>query len=89
MGDKMYKLFNSIYNSIRGVKRMKKTYTIIIHKEEDGFWGECLEIEGCFAQAKTTEELIKMMTKAIHLYFNSDENIDKNENDIKVEVSYA
>lgn len=32
----MYKFFSLVYNSIRGV-RMKKTYTIIVHKEEDGF----------------------------------------------------
>ena len=55
----MYKFFNFVYNSIRGVKRMKKTYTIIVHKEEDCYWGECKEIEGCFAQAKTIKELKK------------------------------
>lgn len=51
---------------------MAKTYTIIIHKEDDGYWGECKEIEGCFAQAKTVEELISMMKKAIYIYFEDD-----------------
>lgn len=86
----MYKFINSIYNSIRGVKRMKKTYTIIVHVEEDGFWGECKEIEGCFAQAKTIEELKKLMAKAIYMYFSNDEEVDQKETkDIKLEVSYA
>ena len=67
----MYKLFNSIYNSIRGAKKMKKTYTIIIHKEADGYWGECKELNGCFAQAKTVNELIKLMQKAIYMYFEN------------------
>lgn len=86
----MYKFINSIYNSIRGVKRMKKTYTIIVHVEEDGFWGECKEIEGCFAQAKTIEELKKLITEAIYLYYNDNEEVGQKESkDIKLEVSYA
>ena len=85
----MYKLFNSIYNSIRGAKKMKKTYTIIIHKEADGYWGECKELNGCFAQAKTVNELIILMQEAIYMYFENDEEIEKNPKDIKVEVSYA
>ncbi len=52
---------------------MKKTYTIIVHKEDDGFWGECKEIEGCFAQAKTIEELKKFMADAIYMYYSNDE----------------
>ena len=85
----MYKFFNSIYNSIRGAK-MNKTYTIIIHKEDDGYWGECKEIEGCFAQAKTVKELIKLMQENIYFYFEKDNKIDKtSKEEIKLEVSYA
>jgi predicted RNase H-like HicB family nuclease len=69
---------------------MKKTYTIIVHKEEDGFWGECKEIEGCFAQAKTIEELKRMMAESIYLYFNNDKDIDEADTkNIKLEVAYA
>lgn len=88
----MYKLFNFVYNSIRGVKRMKKTYTIIVHKEnENCFWGECKEIEGCFAQASTIEELKKLMTQSIYLYYNDGEEQQQEQisDDIKLEVSYA
>lgn len=84
----MYKFINSIYNSIRGVKKMKTTYTVIIHKEEDGFWGECKEIEGCFAQAKTIDELKQLMLESIYLSLN--DNIkEEEEKEIKLEVSYA
>ena len=85
----MYKFFNSIYNSIRGAE-LNETYTIIIHKEDDGYWGECKEIEGCFAQAKTVKELIKLMQENIYFYFEKDNKIDKtSKEEIKLEVSYA
>ncbi len=86
----MYKFFSFIYNSIRGVKKMRTTYTVIIHKEEDGFWGECKEIEGCFAQAKTIDELKQLMLESIYLSLN--DNIKESEDkkkEIKLEVSYA
>lgn len=86
----MYKLFNYIYNSIRGVKKMRTTYTVIIHKEEDGFWGECKEIEGCFVQAKTIEELKQLMLESIYLSLNDTiKEVENKEKDIKLEVSYA
>ena len=85
----MNKLFKILYNTIKGVNKMKKTYTIIIHKEEDGYWGECKELEGCFAQAKTVQEVISLMQKSIYLYFENDEQVDKESKDIKVDVSYA
>lgn len=88
----MYKLLNSIYNRIKGVGRMKKTYTIIVHKEDDILWAECLELEGCFAQAKSLEELKKLMIESIYLYFHEDVyKLRKNENkdEIILEMSYA
>lgn len=88
----MYKFLNSIYNRIKGVGRMKKAYTIIVHREDDIFWAECPELEGCFAQANSIEELKKLMTNSIYLYFNNIETETtkvKEENDIKLELSYA
>lgn len=87
----MYNFITSIYNSIKGAKRMKKTYTIVVHKEDDGYWAECTEIPGCFAQAKTIEELKKLMRDSIYLYFN-DNATDiayKDANKIELELSYA
>lgn len=88
----MYRLLNFLYNSIKGEKMMKKTYTIIVHKEDNGFWAECSEIEGCFAQAKSIEELKKLMAESICLYYN--DNIQNKEDkthmeNIELELSYA
>ncbi len=86
----MYKLLNVVYNSIRGVDEMKKTYTMIVHKDEDCFWGECKEIEGCFAQAKTIKELKKLMAKSICLYYEKENlKLEQELKDIELEVSYA
>lgn len=85
----MYKLFKILYNSIKGVNRMKKTYTIIVHKENEGYWGECPELEGCFAQAKSIEQLKKLMMESIYLYYN--DNLEEKEKieQIELELSYA
>jgi len=85
----MYKFFKSVYNSIRGEKRMKKAYTIIVHKEEEGFWAECPEIEGCFAQAKTIEQLKELMRESIYMYFSKDEEENTKVDNIELELSYA
>lgn len=45
---------------------MKKTYTIIVHKENNIYWGECPELRGCFAQAKSVEQLKKLMMESIY-----------------------
>lgn len=88
----MYKLLEFLYNIIKGEKRMKKTYTIIVHKEDDEYWGECLELEGCFAQAKSVDELKKLMIESIYLYYNnnqdSKEKVTKSDK-IELELSYA
>lgn len=56
---RMNNLKNTVYNNTKGACQMKKSYTVIIHKEEnpDGYWAECKDIEGCFAQAKTIDEV--------------------------------
>ena len=88
----MYKLMNFIYNKIKGEKIMKRTYTIVVHKEDDIFWGECPELKGCFAQAKTVEQLKDLMIKSIYLYYNDNpefkDRITKADK-IELELSYA
>jgi predicted RNase H-like HicB family nuclease len=41
-------------------------YHFKIHKEGDGFWGECLEIPGCVTQGDSREELFGNMQEAIN-----------------------
>ena len=47
---------------------MEKTYTIVLHKEEECYWAQCKEIKSCFAQANTVEELKELMINSILLY---------------------
>lgn len=86
----MYKLWNWFHNIIRGGMRLKKTYTILIHKEEGKYWAECPELEGCFAQADTIEELKRLMEESIFLYYSDSETNKKDiKKDIKLNYSYA
>ena len=79
-----------MYNIIRGVNKMSKSYTVIIHKEEnpEGYWAECLELEGCFAQAKTIEEVKKLMKESIIIKLSEEEKTNSTEN-IDITLSYA
>ena len=72
-------------------------YHFKIHKEDDSFWAECLELEGCLTQADTIEELYGMMQEALNLYISEpedskrlanlpDELIRKSKNVIEVSV---
>ena len=49
-------------------------YHFKVHKEGDGFWAECLELEGCFTQADSMKELGEMMQEALNLYISEPEN---------------
>ena len=50
-------------------------YTIVIHRAEQdgGFWGECLELPGCYSQGETLNELMQNMQEAIELYLDEPE----------------
>ena len=79
-----------MYNIVRGVNKMSKSYIVIIHKEEnpEGYWAECLDLEGCFAQAKTIEEVKKLMKESIIIRLNEYKKTDSTE-DIDIVLSYA
>ena len=79
-----------MYNIIRGVNKMSKSYTVIIHKEENPevYWAECLEIKECFAQAKTVEEVKKLIKESIVIKLNEDEKTNSTE-DIEIVLSNA
>ncbi|MDR2792980.1 MAG: type II toxin-antitoxin system HicB family antitoxin [Treponema sp.] len=44
------------------------TYHFKIHREKDGFWAECLELDGCITQADNPEELYKNCEEALNLF---------------------
>lgn len=43
-------------------------YHFKVHKENKGFWAECMELPGCVTQADTREELHLNMQDALNLY---------------------
>ena len=45
-------------------------YHFKVHKEGKFFWAECLELEGCYTQADSLEELHEMMREALNLYIS-------------------
>ena len=53
---------------MKGVDRVK--YIVLIHKEEERYWGECPELPGCFSQGDTPDELMDNMKEAIELYLD-------------------
>lgn len=47
-------------------------YHFKVHKEGNGFWAQCLELEGCVTQADTREELDKNMREALNVYIEEE-----------------
>ncbi len=46
----------------------KRTFTMVIEKDEEGWLvGEVPELEGCYTQAKTMDELLKRIKEVIEL----------------------
>lgn len=45
-----------------------------VHKEENGFWAQCIELPGCFAQGDTMKELQANMKEVLELYFEGEPN---------------
>ena len=43
-------------------------YHFSVHKEDKGFWAECVELEGCHTQANTLEALKKACKESLDLY---------------------
>jgi len=72
----MNKPLFTVYNKIRGVTAMKRTYTIAIHENieelQEGYnvnryWAQCVEIPGAITSGDTIEEIKENMKEAIEL----------------------
>lgn len=78
--------------SLNHQKRMQtKTFTVILHKEEDMYVAECLEV-GTVDQGETIEEALANLKEATRLYLEECPLLDKNTNPkfvTSIEVSYA
>jgi predicted RNase H-like HicB family nuclease len=44
--------------------------TVIIEKDEDGYTGFCPELQGCYSQGETYEELLDNIRDAIRLHIS-------------------
>jgi len=73
-------------------------YHFKIHKENNGYWAECLELPGCITEADTVQELKDNMQAALNLYIEEpsesneiyplpDNFIKKNRSTVEVTVS--
>ncbi|MBI4009568.1 MAG: type II toxin-antitoxin system HicB family antitoxin [Candidatus Aenigmarchaeota archaeon] len=53
---------------------MSRKYTVIIEKDEEGwFVSEVVELPGCHTQAKTLPELMERTQEAIQAYLGNEE----------------
>lgn len=72
-------------------------YHFKYHKEENGYWAKCCEIDGCVTQANSLDDLRTNCSEALNLMFDEpddsnvtfslpDENLNGKRNIINVEV---
>ena len=45
-------------------------YHFKVHRDTDGFWAECVELDGCQTQAETEQELRANAAEALNLYLD-------------------
>ena len=45
-------------------------YHFKVHKEKNGFWAECIELEGCQTQGETLKELQSNAEEALNLFLS-------------------
>jgi predicted RNase H-like HicB family nuclease/DNA-binding XRE family transcriptional regulator len=48
-------------------------YHFKIHKDGEVFWAKCIELDGCYTQADSINELHEMMQEALNLYISEPE----------------
>jgi len=76
----IYRFFNK-YMLVNTMDRYQ--FSVVIEKDEDGYFAYCPEIQGCYTQGDTYEEALENLRDAIHLciedILESGEPIPKNE----------
>ncbi len=56
---------------------MKNEYTILIEKDEDGYYvGSIPALPGCHSQAKSVDQLMERMEEAISLWLEVEQETD-------------
>jgi len=49
-------------------------YHFKVHKSGNGFWAECIELEGCSSQGQNWDKLLKNVKEALNLYLSEPEH---------------
>jgi predicted RNase H-like HicB family nuclease len=52
-------------------------FSVIVEKDEDGYFASCNELQGCYTQGDTYEEVMENIKDAISLHVN--DRIEANE----------
>ncbi len=50
---------------------MRYKVSVVIEKDEFGYYGYCPELEGCQSQGETFDEITENMREAIELYLET------------------
>ncbi|HBA45853.1 hypothetical protein A2W78_03890 [Candidatus Nomurabacteria bacterium RIFCSPLOWO2_12_40_14] len=53
---------------MKELKGKNLIFSIIIEKDSDGYFAECRELQGCYTQGYTYEEVMKNIKEAIELH---------------------
>ncbi len=49
-------------------KNKNLIFSIVVEKDSDGYFAECRELQGCYAQGTTYEEAVKNIKEVIELH---------------------
>lgn len=50
---------------------MSYKFSVVLEKDDNGYFAYCPELEGCYSQGKNYEEAIKNFREAIELYIET------------------
>ena len=56
-----------LYNVGMFTKNTKYNFSVIVERDEDGFVASCPELQGCYSQGDTYEEVMENIKDAISL----------------------
>lgn len=60
------------------MKMEKQNFTILIEQDEDGIYvAKAPDIQGCYTQGKTIEEVMERIKEAIQVCIESEEDLPK------------
>lgn len=57
------------------IELQNKKYLALIHSEEDRFWVEFPELNGCFSDGSTLSEALRNCKEALQIYLNTTDDL--------------